>query len=249
MPPFFMKFIVCFWPQINADESESEEMFLIYVIRVNLRLKIQVFARCLAFFRWISLVNAPGFGVRRYCRRHRNERTFGDVNTIAYRCVDSKKCKRLDRAVTGKHDVRRKGNMVLYHAVMTNVIAAPKNDVIANRRERLNRVVFEDKTVVADLSAGEDCRPRANVADKVVSLLFDLVINGFTQTVHAARRHGSEEFEFGRRINGLDIFKGNDRQIFKRLFFRKVLFVHTEGNDLVLTVVLQIELRQLSKVL
>jgi hypothetical protein len=44
--------------------------------------------------------------------------------------------------------------VALDNAVVADVIAAPDDDVVADRGKRLNRVVFEDEAIVADAASG-----------------------------------------------------------------------------------------------
>ena len=50
--------------------------------------------------------------------------------------------------------MRRNHHVVLDRRVMSNVIAAPHDHVIANFNERLNRIVLEDEAIVATLKVG-----------------------------------------------------------------------------------------------
>ena len=43
------------------------------------------------------------------------------------------------------HHVRRDEAVIVDHRVVADVIAAPQRHVVADRHERLNRVVFEDE--------------------------------------------------------------------------------------------------------
>src|SRR5512145_424336 len=100
---------------------------------------------------------------------------------------------------------------------MADVITTPQNDVVADRREGLDRVVFEYETVIANRNTVEESRFRTDVADHLVALLFDLLINRFAQLVHSGRRHRREELKIRRWVFFLHTFKLHDRQSLKTL--------------------------------
>jgi hypothetical protein len=53
--------------------------------------------------------------------------------------------------------------VIVDDAVVDDVIAAPEDDVVADPRERLDRVVLDDETILADRRAGEEDGPTADV--------------------------------------------------------------------------------------
>ena len=73
--------------------------------------------------------------------------------------------------------MRRDERVALNDAVVADVIAAPDDDVVADRRERLNRVVFEDEAIVADAALGERRGPTADVGDQLVAASLELVVD------------------------------------------------------------------------
>ena len=77
--------------------------------------------------------------------------------------------------------------VVLDDAVVTNVITTPEHHVVSNGREWLNRIVLENKTVVADAGSAKEGSFRADVADELVTLFFNLSVYVFAQSVHSAR--------------------------------------------------------------
>src|ERR1041385_7405180 len=97
--------------------------------------------------------------------------------------------------MTRQHHMRCKRNMVLDYSVMADVITAPQHNVVADRCEWLDRIVFEYETVVADHSSREHSCFGADVTDQLITLLLDLAINRFPQLVHPARRHRREKPE------------------------------------------------------
>src|SRR6185295_17536906 len=81
-------------------------------VQIELILEVQILTQHLALFGGTAFVNAPGFGVFRDRGRHRDERSFGDVNAVADGGIHSKERERFDRAVARKHDVGSEGNVV-----------------------------------------------------------------------------------------------------------------------------------------
>ena len=99
--------------------------------------------------------------------------------------------------------------MVGNRAVMADMIAAPQNDVVADGDKRLNGVVFEDKTVVADGRAGKISRPRADITDEPVAFLLEAFVDALPHPIHSLMESGNGKFA-GRKVT-LQFFKGDDR--------------------------------------
>ncbi len=72
--------------------------------------------------------------------------------------------------MTGEHYVRGEEHMVMNDAVMTNVIARPHDDVVADGRERLEGVVLQNEAVVSDLRPRPNSSFGTDVANQFVSL-------------------------------------------------------------------------------
>src|SRR5438874_2505194 len=102
--------------------------------------------------------------------------------------------------------------MVLDYSVMTNVIATPQHNIVADGGEWLNGVVFEYETVVANRRPREDGCFGADVANHFIALLLDLVINRFTQLIHPAGRQGREKLKVRGRIRFCHALKRDNRQ-------------------------------------
>src|SRR6266404_2895814 len=130
--------------------------------------------------------------------------------------------------------------MIFNYAVMADMIAAPQNHVISDCGEWLDSIVFKDKAVITNRNAGKDGRFRADIADQLISLIFDLFVDRFAKPVHAPWRHRSEEAKVCRRIRFLDALEGHDGQLLEGSLFRQVLFIHAKGDDFMRTVVLKI---------
>lgn len=72
------------------------------------------------------------------------------MKTIAHRGIHPKEAMRLDDTVTGEHDLRGKEDVVLNHAVVTDMISTPQHYVISNSREWLKRICLQNETIIAD---------------------------------------------------------------------------------------------------
>jgi hypothetical protein len=53
--------------------------------------------------------------------------------------------------------------VIVDDAVVDDVASAPQDDVVADPRERLDRVVLDDEKILADRRAGEEGGPSADV--------------------------------------------------------------------------------------
>src|SRR4051812_27715093 len=111
--------------------------------------------------------------------------------------------------------MRCEGDMVLDRAVMPDMVSAPKDYVVPQRGEWLNCIVFQDEAIISDLRAGEHGRLRADVADQVVALCLDLVVDRFAQSIHCLGRHRRKKAKLLRRMGLFDLLEPNYRQTFK----------------------------------
>src|SRR5438094_2457826 len=102
--------------------------------------------------------------------------------------------------------MRRERHVIFYRAVMPNVIAAPKDDIVADRRKRLNRIVFKNEAVVANLSVDKYSRFRANIANNWITFALNLLIHELSQFIHSSRGHWREKRKFSWRVRLLDRF-------------------------------------------
>ena len=53
-------------------------------------------------------------------------------------------------AVSGQNNVRGEKYVVVNRRMMSNVISRPQYDVVSNRNERLDGVVFQDEAVLSN---------------------------------------------------------------------------------------------------
>src|SRR2546426_7132112 len=103
---------------------------------------------------------------------------------FAHRGIHAKKTKRLNGAGAGDDHMRCYRHMIFDYAVMSNVVTTPQNDVTPNFDERLNGIVFKDKTVVTTIEPGKACGLRTNVADEFVAATPGLVVFLSPNVVH-----------------------------------------------------------------
>ena len=59
--------------------------------------------------------------------------------------------------------------MVFDHTVMPEVIPAPQDNVIPDGNKGLDRIVFENEAVLADLYIGKNSGLRTHIADAVIA--------------------------------------------------------------------------------
>src|SRR3989442_1401775 len=74
--------------------------------------------------------------------------------------------------------------MVADRRMVADVVPAPHDDVVADRDERLNRVVLEDETVVADGGVAPERASGAHVRHQPVPAPLRLVVDTLAQAVH-----------------------------------------------------------------
>lgn len=146
------------------------------------------------------------------------------------------------------NDMRCEGDMVVNEAMVTQMVATPEYNVVADACEGLQRVVFQYEAVFADFII-EHCGLGTDVADHPVALRTDFVENAFPVTVHVFGRHGGKKMEIFRRVGLRDIFKGKHRQPFEVMVFRNVGFVYTKGRYIVRRVIFQVIAGEFSVVL
>jgi len=88
---------------------------------------------------------------------------------VPQRSVDADKAGFADFDTAGDHDMRSNEAMVVNDRVVANVVAAPQGDVVADGDKGLNRVVFEDKAVVAYPAFIQNGRARTDICGKPVA--------------------------------------------------------------------------------
>src|SRR6266496_4246540 len=89
------------------------------------------------------------------CVPHNNcagpDQRFGrNRNGVTQRRVDTNETVVMNVNITGHDNMRSQEAMILDHRVMTDVIAAPKCDVVSDLNEWLNGVVLQNEAVIAD---------------------------------------------------------------------------------------------------
>src|SRR5215212_1018555 len=100
--------------------------------------------------------------------------------------------------------------MVFDGRVVTNMVTTPKRHVVTNVHERLNRVVLENETVVADWMIGQERAAATHVTHQLVALLFRLEIFLFAKLVHASVAQRDKHPEFTGRVTLRDLFKRDE---------------------------------------
>jgi hypothetical protein len=89
-------------------------------------------------------------------RSHADDTIAGDLGVIGDATIHVEKAILSYFAVTGHDHVRRNEDVILDYGLMANVIAAPKDDVVANLDRVLDDIVLEDEAVLADLDVSPD---------------------------------------------------------------------------------------------
>src|SRR5229473_5579445 len=117
--------------------------------------------------------------------------------------------------------------MIFDDAVVSDVIAAPQDDVVPDFHEWLNRVVFENEAVVTALEAGKDSCSRADVTDQFVTSSPGIVIAVCPCVIHPLEADGDEQLVLSRCKVLLEFLK---RHNWKTLEFRllKIITIQSE---------------------
>src|SRR5262249_10363852 len=97
--------------------------------------------------------------------------------------IHPKKRVSADRYETGHHAVRRHEAVTANRGVMTDVIAAPEDDVVAERHEGLDGVVLEDEAVLPELDVPPHERPTAHIRGRRVALGLRLAVQPLAKRV------------------------------------------------------------------
>src|SRR5262245_59089762 len=105
--------------------------------------------------------------------------------------------------------MRRKEHVIPNNAMMPDVIAAPHDDIMADGHKWLDRVVLEDKTVLADGDVREHCGFCADVRNQGVSLRLKLSAYICPQAIHLPRRHWSKAARAPGWEGGFKLLKRN----------------------------------------
>ena len=83
-------------------------------------------------------------------RVHGNETVVADGAEVPHRRVDTEETALADPAITRDDHMGRDIGMVIYLAAMADMVARPNHHVVADLDGRLDRLVFENESVVAD---------------------------------------------------------------------------------------------------
>lgn len=196
----------------------------------------------------VGFVEAPRFGIAGDVGGHADERAFGQRYMVLDRGVHAEEAILAHDAMPRNDDMRRDERMVADRRVMADVVAAPKDDVVADQNKRLNRVVFEDETVLANRGLGEACCPRADVRNARIPATLEFAKDFSTKSIHTVWRERSEGTYRGGRKVRLQLLERHNRQALERCRLRHVLAMDREPNDAMFAIVLEIEMRKGSEI-
>src|SRR5262249_25834271 len=140
-----------------------------------------------------------------------------------------------DARETRDDHVRRQEAMVLDDRIVADVVAAPECHVVANLHKRLNRVVFENKTVVADGMVRQETATTTHVTHELVTKRFHLMIFLFPSFVHASVAQADKHLVLSGCVSFFNSFQRHERKLEKRIS-GPVFFVHCKSDDFVFTI-------------
>ena len=127
---------------------------------------------------------------------------------------------------------------------MADVVAAPQRHVISDRRERLQRVVFENEAVFAVCEPRPDTRFRADVRGERIAFVFRCFTFVATKLVETGIAERNEHVACVRRPTIGDCFERTHRQVAERFSVQK-LGVYREPNHITRRIVVEVKPRQL----
>ena len=101
--------------------------------------------------------------VTEYFDSGRDPAIFADVHVMSDCGINAQEAIFPHVNLPGEHDMRRNERIVVDDAVMADMIAAPKSDVVADTDEGLHGIVLKDERMLAYLHIGPHERPGADV--------------------------------------------------------------------------------------
>src|SRR5262249_49402172 len=91
------------------------------------------------------------------------------------------------------HDMRGDKAMSADSRVMADVIAAPKDDIVADLNERLNHIILKDETMFAHFDIAPNKGARADIRGGSVALLPCSRVQAGAQPIQLCVDEGSEK--------------------------------------------------------
>src|SRR6266478_5480983 len=114
-------------------------------------------------------INSFRFSIRQEQRPRADDTLRANLDVVAQCGIDPNEAGFVDFDTTGDHDMRCDEAVVADGRMMTDMIATPQRDVVANSDKRLNGVVFENKAVSTDFACVEHSATGANIAGESVA--------------------------------------------------------------------------------
>src|SRR4051794_36715917 len=102
--------------------------------------------------------------------------------------------------------------MLLYHGVVSDVVAAPQYDIVADPNKRLNRVVFKNETVLAKVHIAPNESATADIACRTESLSFGSYVKSGSKAIELTVDQRSVELDLIWVEMIFEILKRNDRK-------------------------------------
>jgi hypothetical protein len=132
--------------------------------------------------------------------------------------------------------VRQGETVALDYRVVTNLISAPQDNIVADFRVRLHDCGFTDKAVLAHFGGVRHQSLRAHIKSWMEAFGFRLEIKPGPQPVGLTENDGDKKMVFRWRIEHFQILKWNDRQTEERVSLQPIVF-DGKGHNLVCRVV------------
>src|SRR5215831_12452400 len=117
----------------------------------------------------LAHINPVRFSIRQQQRPSSNDTFRANLDVVAQRGIDPNEAGFVDFDTTGDHDMRCDEAVVMDNRMVTNMIATPQCDVVANSHKGLNGVVFENEAVFTDPAYVEDGGTGADIAGESVA--------------------------------------------------------------------------------
>jgi hypothetical protein len=111
----------------------------------------------------------------------------------------------------GDKAIGKDETIISHLATMTDLVATPDNNVIADFREGLNHRLLADEAMLADLTFRPDSRGGADVGRHGVPLLFAFPVQSGAKPVKLGKHDRDKGEMISRRVKTFQIFKGHNR--------------------------------------
>src|SRR3989339_7114 len=102
---------------------------------------------------------------------------------------------------------------------MANMVATPQNNIVTNFYERLNGVIFKNKTMFANLTITPNKGFRTDIRSRSIAFYFSQMVKTFSQLIALCINNCGEKSMLLRQIIIFYFFERHNRQTHKATSF------------------------------